>query len=298
MRLDDIARADATVELETLSTDPELTREVQTQLGAAGLLDPPADGRFGPVSRWALREFKRLVREDVTQGIDPKTAAALATAAAWALAPMQTTADLAGRIASCMREHGHWLARHPDAVNIVYVEGMDPDGTLNGNPPNQFNDLRLALRFTRTGRAQIIERWDGTTEPSRFWVEHPMSAAGAARIAFGQYKAWAVGLHHPGTAGAHEALVQVDTVTVWRDLDKNFSRSGDRQDVGSGFSINQHWGYDLPRNDLGRSSAGCLVGRTKTGHRAFMKIVKSDPRYVASNAYRFMTAVLDGKDIA
>jgi hypothetical protein len=245
------------------------------------------------VSRWALREFKRL--SHTTLGpLDAATASALLDDAALTLLPFNPGTDLPGRVAAYMKQQGHWLARHPDAVNIVYLEGMDPDGTLNGNAPNQFNDVRATLRFTKTGRPQIIEAWDGTTEPSRFWTNHPMNPDGAARIAFGQHKAWAVGKHHPGQAGEHEALVQVGTITVYRDLNQDFSRNGDRTDVGSGFAVNQHWGYDLPRDDLGRSSAGCLVGRTKTGHREFMKIVKGDPRYLANSGYRFMTTVIDG----
>ncbi|HEY8509928.1 MAG TPA: hypothetical protein VIL32_16310, partial [Steroidobacteraceae bacterium] len=64
------------------------------------------------------------------------------------------------------------------------------------------------------------------------------------------------------------------------------------------FGINQHWGYDLPRGDIGRASAGCLVGRTKAGHRAFMSIVKEDPRFVASHAYRFITTVIPASAVA
>jgi hypothetical protein len=58
------------------------------------------------------------------------------------------------------------------------------------------------------------------------------------------------------------------------------------------FGINHHWGYDLPVNDLGHSSAGCLVGRTRSGHRQFMSLLKSDPRYAESNGYRFLTAII------
>ncbi|MFN8642654.1 MAG: hypothetical protein U0802_13755 [Candidatus Binatia bacterium] len=59
-----------------------------------------------------------------------------------------------------------------------------------------------------------------------------MDPEGAARIAFGQYKAWTVGLHHPGQPGEHEALVQVGTI-AYRDLSQDFSRNGDRTNVGS-----------------------------------------------------------------
>nr|WP_208246961.1 hypothetical protein [Rhizobium sp. T1473]MCA0804542.1 hypothetical protein [Rhizobium sp. T1473] len=123
-----------------------------------------------------------------------------------------------------------------------------------------------------------------------------MNPKGAARIAFNQYKAWVVGTHHPNSASAHEALVQVEPITVCRDLNKDFKRTGDELDTGL-FAINQHWGYDAPKDDLGRTSAGCLVGRTKDGHRKFMQLIKADPRYLANHSYRFLTAVMPGDEV-
>jgi hypothetical protein len=56
-------------------------------------------------------------------------------------------------------------------------------------------------------------------------------------------------------------------------------------------------GNTEPAATVGRASAGCLVGRTKAGHRAFMPLCKADPRYAANNSYRFMTAVLQAADV-
>jgi hypothetical protein len=266
-------------------------RAIQERLIALGLLDPPADGVLGPVSRWALGEACRSVGASFPGELTPEVCAALAKARPLPLQPAagprsEPGAGLAGAIVHAMLARGHWIARHPDCLNIVYVEGMDPDGTRNDNAPNRFNDLRCLIRVV-DGVPKLVGAWEATTEPSRRWTEHPMNPKGAARIAFGQYKAWAVGLHHE-----HEALVQVADITVFRDANKDYKRDGDAKDVGL-FGINQHWGYDLPRNDLDNSSAGCLVGRTTAGHREFMRLVKSDQRYVVSNgAYRFLTTVL------
>jgi hypothetical protein len=73
-------------------------------------------------------------------------------------------------------------------------------------------------------------------------------------------KAWRVGVHHAGSA-APRSLVQVSDINVYRDI-TNFKRDDGKLYTGI-FAINQHWGYDYPKDDLGRSSAGCLVGRTK-----------------------------------
>jgi lysozyme family protein len=211
-------------------------------------------------------------------------AAALAMSAG---KPAGATADkdLAGKIVAAMRAKGYRVDSDEGHLNIVYVEGMNVDGTPNDNAPNQFNDLRAVIRFVG-GKPVIAGAWEGTTEPSRRWTQDPMNPKGAARIAFGQYTAWQTGVHHD-----HEALVQVAPVTVHRDLDKDYKRGGDVRDTGL-FGINQHWGYDLPRNDLGNSSAGCLVGRSKAGHRAFMALIKTDKRYAANPGYRFTTTIL------
>jgi len=63
------------------------------------------------------------------------------------------------------------------------------------------------------------------------------------------------------------------------------------------FSVHHHAGYDLPVSDLGNSSAGCLLGRIRSAHKAFMNLVKDDARFIASSAHRFTTAVLDGSKL-
>jgi len=210
--------------------------------------------------------------------------------------PITLGNDLASKIVRAMARNGYRVDAASGHVNIVYVEGMGPDGTRNDNAPNRFNDARFVIRFE--GRVpKLAGAFEATTEPSRFWTLNPMSPKGAARIKFGQYAAWRVGTHHAGSPAAHEALVQVGAITVCRDLNKDFQRAGDREDTGDGFGVNQHWGYDLPRGDLGRSSAGCLVGRSTAGHRAFMAIVKSDPRYVANRGFVFATTIMPAREI-
>lgn len=169
--------------------------------------------------------------------------------------------------------------------NIVYVEGMDVDGNVNADEPNQFNDIRLIL----SSDFRLLGVWSATTEPGRWYTQHPMNRKGAARIAFGQYKAWAVGTH--GNSEPHEALVQVGEVVVFRDANRDELRTGDAIDRGL-FGINQHWGYDLPPNDIEKASAGCMVGRTRQGHREFMNIIKSDARYQSDRQFIFTTTVI------
>lgn len=291
MRLEDL---NSSIPISLLGRDEDLVRQIQQLLAIHGYLDPPADGKFGGVSNWALSEFAYRKGLSTGQGLTKALAQALLDIEAQTLPKIGKQDSWFDKIISYMKEKEYWICRHPQALNIVYVEGANADGTVNDNKPNQFNDLRIVFSIDATGMASP-QIWEGTTEPGLFWTLHPMNPKGAARIAFDQFKSWVVGKHHAGQPTAHEALVQVEPVLVYRDLNRDFKRTGDQTDRGL-FGINQHWGYDAPKDDLGRTSAGCLVGRSKSGHVQFMSKVKSDPRYKANPAYRFMTAVIPGDE--
>lgn len=128
-------------------------------------------------------------------------------------------------------------------------------------------------------------------------MKESVDPRGALRIALGQHKAWVVGLNSAGRPGEHEALQQVEEFAVHRDGNKDFRRDGDEVSVGR-FDVHQHGGEDAPRDRVGDVSAGCLVGRTMAGHRAFMALVKTDARYRASNAYRFAATILRADEVA
>lgn len=175
-----------------------------------------------------------------------------------------------------------------DELNIVYMEGINLDGTVNTDKPDQWNDLRTVIKVS--GNPKIIGCWQATTEPGVYYTNNPLNSGGAARIAFGQYKAWKIGTHKN-----HEALVQVGgPVTVMRDGNGDGFRTGDPKNVGY-FGINQHWGGDA--SSIGRWSAGCLVGQSKDGHREFIRLIKTDSRYQQNSDYIFWTTILDGSKL-
>ena len=57
MQLTEVTPALKVINFETLTKDTQLAKEVQTNLIRLGLLDPPADGKFGRFSIQALKEF-------------------------------------------------------------------------------------------------------------------------------------------------------------------------------------------------------------------------------------------------
>lgn len=203
---------------------------------------------------------------------------------------MESKDKFLSRIIIAQLRLNHLIFSKLEELNIVYIEGVDLDGKLNDDRMNEWNDVRLIYRIQKCGVPEVLGKWKATSEPGIKYTLNPLNSGGCFRIAFGQYKSWAVGWHKD-----HEALVQVGEVRGHRDRNQDGFRTGDPIVVGSNFGINQHWGYDMPRVD--GASAGCLVGQTKDGHREFMKIVKTDPRYQTDKNYVFWTSILDGSKL-
>jgi Putative peptidoglycan binding domain len=297
MKLQDFLGTDEKWGYEAIALDAELPRQIQLRLIDLGLLEPPADGQFGPISTAALKKFQELMKIEEAEFLGAITAKELIETKKEEIPQpaLKLGNDIASRIIKYMQAKKYEVFTNPQEYNIVYIEGINGDWTLNNDAPNEFNDQRIVIEVV-DGVPKIVNNWQATTEPGKYYTYNPMiPAKGAARIQFGQYKAWAVGTH--GTAQPHEALRQVGNITVCRDFNKDFKRTGDKLDTGDDFYVNQHWGYDAPVNDIKNASAGCLVGRRIDGHKEFMAIVKKDRRYVANKNYVFYTTIIPGDDL-
>ncbi len=62
MKLQNILGTNKKLDVKAIAADQELTRQIQIRLIDLGLLDPPADGIFGPVSTAALARFHKLIQ--------------------------------------------------------------------------------------------------------------------------------------------------------------------------------------------------------------------------------------------
>lgn len=309
MKLQNFLGEDIKWGMEAIAADQELAKQIQICLITLGLLGPPVDGRFGPISTAAFKQFQDLMQCNEPNFLGQATAKKLIETKIGDLPvlPLNLGNDLASRIVKYMQQKQYHVATGPKEFNIVYVEGMNPEGTLNNDSPNEFNDVRMVIEFIN-GKPKIAGSWEGTTEPGwHYTVEAPMNEKGAARIQFGQYKAWRLGMH--GVSNPHRALVQVAAVSVHRDFNQDFKRIGDFVDTGI-FAINQHWGYDFPRNDVNVAGAGCLVGRSTTGHKDFLDIIEQDRRYLATpfgppifpgdpaeRTYVFISTIIPGDEL-
>ncbi|MDJ0706274.1 MAG: hypothetical protein QNJ46_23635 [Leptolyngbyaceae cyanobacterium MO_188.B28] len=204
--------------------------------------------------------------------------------------------DLASHIIRYMESKGFEIFQGANLYNIVYVEGMNPDGSLNQDLPNQFNDIRVVIEILN-GKPKIAGGpWEATSEPGKKYTIKPLNRKGAARIKFGQYKAWQVGYHQ--RKKNHLALVQTGgEVTVHRDLNKNMMRDpSDKLDTGH-FGINQHHGWDSSKTNVGGTSAGCLVGRTIRNHVKFMNLIMQDKRYKADKKFVYTSTIISGDEL-
>ena len=298
MKLQDILAKDLKYTPEGIAADKELATQIQTRLIYLELLDPPADGKFGTISTAALKEFQTLTKCNEVGQLGAVTAKKLIETKVEDLPTpeLKLGDDLASRIIKYMQLKGYQIAQGIQKYNIVYVEGMNSDGTLNDNDPDSFNDRRMVIQIL-DGIPAIIGNWEATTQPGSYYTENPMNPdKGAAIIRLGQYKSWQVGIHYGSGSDPHEALVQAATITVYRDANQDSQRTGDKTDTGL-FDIDQHWGYDLPYNNVYYASAGCLVGRTRNGHREFMSLIKKDRRYELNRNYIYYTTVISGSDL-
>jgi lysozyme family protein len=195
------------------------------------------------------------------------------------------------RVAAAMKAKGYRIDTGPGEINLVYIESYNRDGTKNDGKPDLWNDVHMV--FTYEGGKPVAKgSWTCTTQPGFYYTEHPLNPEkGAANIKPGQYTAWRVGLHR----GQYEALVQRGKLTLTRDKNKDYEREGDREEIGEYQGINQHHGNNAAT--VGPHSAGCLTSKMVDGHEDKMRIVKSDPRFLANHSFMFTTAILAQGDV-
>ena len=201
-----------------------------------------------------------------------------------------------------MKDNGHTIFTNTGELNIVYVEGMNPDMTLNSDTFNEWNDTRLVFTYINDCPELIFTQL-ATTEPGKLatFSRDSIARKGAARIAFGQYTAWKIGYHKISTNRRnHPALIQCSPLPIHRDLNRDGARTGDIVYTGM-FGINQHGtriGYsDKSPIKVENWSEGCLVGKDWNKHLQFINLLKQDPRFKSNPNFIFTTTIIPGDKI-
>jgi hypothetical protein len=204
--------------------------------------------------------------------------------------PPIVDADLAERLLIAASNRGAAISGGSDVYNIIYVEGLSPSGRKTGNRDNAFDDARFLVQIIGN-TPRLAGAWEATTEPGKFWTQHRMDPRGAFHIDLGYQEVWRMGEYHD-----IPALVQVKPIRGYRDGNNSYKREG-KLYVEDDLGVHHHGGYDYPVDDLGRSSAGCQVGRTIAGHARFMGLLSTDRRYKADHRFVFGSTVLPAEEI-
>ena len=209
-----------------------------------------------------------------------------------------TPTQAPGAILAYMSQKGYRVDTTAGHLNIVYLEGINPDFTQNPDAFDGWNDLSLIIDHTAEGNPEIIFSAVCTTEPGKA-ATFDIAArrlGGVARIAFGQYAAWRVGFHKQARLlDTHPALVQCAPIPVHRDLNADGKRTGDP--IGQAYGLNQHG--TIARyggGQIGKWSAGCLVRKWWDDHLKFIETVRKDPRFIADKRFIFTSTIIAGDD--
>lgn len=275
-----------------IANNKPLSTQIQSRLEDFWLLpNDSADGNWGNKSSGALSRFKAF-RSIHEQGCGKLTASELINIdPSNLLRGYKLNGDWASRTLMWLALHNFYFSDKGDRgeINIVYFRGLDRNGNWNGNAPYVFNDRRTVL-VIKNGVPSFAGNWLATVDPGEYYWENPMNPKGCADIKAWQFQAWSVGDHKD-----QHALIQTDNITVYRGEDRI-------PDTGNDFSVDQHTTReDLEysvNDDIGRWSAGCLVGADATEHyEEFMLLVDNDPREKANKgSYKHWTTVINGND--
>jgi len=181
------------------------------------------------------------------------------------------------------------------AKGYVFFDGADKKLNLNligvrrdNQGTNEFDDFMLAIY--REEELIIQKRYPITTDPGKYWLEHPMNPEGTAVLIPNQYRrAWHLGKHQ----GKYEALVQRKKVGVWRDNNKdNIIDYNNLEVMNFGyFGINIHRSNPYTESYLvNRWSAGCQVFKRIADYDEFLDLCKqSAALYGNSFSYTLLT---------
>jgi hypothetical protein len=136
-------------------------------------------------------------------------------------------------------------------------------GVRSSNPKPETADDWITCWYKDSNDCWQSHWWKASTDPSQYWLKHPMRVEGTAVVVEGQYP----GLWRVGTHKGYKAFQQVGKVKVYRDGDLDNELDFDPETIQEGlFYINGHamesdpWDeHDIERDALGKWTAGCQV---------------------------------------
>ena len=233
----------------------------------------------------------------------------------------QDKAVLAKSIVAMMKNNGYKVNGDGKGMDIVYIRGMDTDGKANAYLPNTFSDARIIIEYDQNQNPTIAGIWDSTIRSTRkYYSKGGGSGAdgkGAFMIGNGQW-GFRLGIHHysnddtegEGLRIYHRKNHEPDDITGdftpfedeivrgVRDVDRNglLNSPPDTEEVQFA-GIDQHHGYDQPKDNAEYASAGCLSGMTRKGHTEFMSKIKEHYTQGEEGGERITTTIMENTGI-
>ena len=185
------------------------------------------------------------------------------------------------RVKSILRNKGYVLHTRPYELNIV---GVRTRSTI----PNRFDDEIHVFYKSKPSKWEY-HIFKATTDPGTFWLENPMQPQGTAILAQGQYvNSYQIGMH----LGKYKALVQVGTVSIMRDYDRNAKLdflNGKKEDGIFGINIHRAMAQGKTKF-IDKFSAGCQVFQSAGDFEHFMEMCDRHSKLYGN---RFTYTLLD-----
>ncbi len=167
------------------------------------------------------------------------------------------------------KEFIKWLSQFggnklPEWNPLINIVGVRDD---TNQDKDIFNDRILILLNGD------IYSFIGTTDPGKYWTDNAKKEWGVAGVAH-LMEGWYPLTYRLGNHMKELALVQYgNSVTVWRDVDKDFKFDPAEDTVETGyFGINIHYTKGDPKY-IGRWSAGCQVVQKHEDWVKFLELV-------------------------
>lgn len=172
-------------------------------------------------------------------------------------------------VLNVIKNKGYRINTATGYPNIIGIRHLDKE--------NAFDDVFMVIRYDANGKILPLQ-FLGTTDPGEPNLLNPVNTKGCAILVPGQYKnVWKIGMHH-----AHEALVQIRNMSVYRDNDRDRQIDIDPAKIDTGlFGINFHGRYTRKNVSvdgsplIGPWSAGCQVTAKNDDHEKSMQMCKA-----------------------
>lgn len=173
-----------------------------------------------------------------------------------------------------MKSNGYILYSRPFELNIV---GIRSENTNSG----KFDD-EIHVFYKTNAIQWNYHVFKATTDPSTYWLKHPMNVSGTAILMNGQYiNAYALGLHK----GQYKALVQVKPIDIIRDYDRNAIldfNNGTKHRGLYGVNIHRASAHGTTKS-IDKWSAGCQVFENATAFNDFIKLCDIHRKYYGNH---------------